>query len=240
MKLKTTVGYYFRDNRRAIAIYYAVILALYILAGVEYRIAEAKSLNITIGGFDFATTIFVFVLGLNAFRSPFGVFMQNGVSRKTCFTGFFILAGMTAVGMSAVDAVLAAAARLFMPYRPLIEQLYGDYGVLIALKGFVWMTAVNLFSVSLGYLITVLYYKMEKPVKILVSAGLPVLLLIVLPIVDAQWTGGRISRALGWLFEFVLGMKYGGLFFSALCFVCLAGLAAMFSWLGSRKAAVKQ
>jgi hypothetical protein len=110
---------------------------------------------------------------------------------------------------------------------------------LIAAESFVWDAAAYLFAAALGYLITVLFYRMDKAVKVLVSTGVPVLLFVVLPIADTYWMGGRIGKGLAWLINFVLGVNYGGPLFSALCLSCLAALTAILSWLAVRKTAAK-
>ena len=85
MKLKAAVRYYLNDFKRPVIIYYGVLMTLFVLQLVISALLKVR--NPSSGGMEFATTIFLFVVGLNAFKAPFRLFLQNGLSRKTLYVG---------------------------------------------------------------------------------------------------------------------------------------------------------
>ena len=93
----------------------------------------------------------------------------------------------------------------------------------------------------LGYLITVLYYRMNKPAKLAVSIGVPVFFVIVLPAIDFALFSGSIYHAIGVFVARARGFLNGsnpyiGMLSGTLLFIIFAEL----SYLTLRKATVKE
>lgn len=85
----------------------------------------------TTNGLEVSAFIFLFVIGLNTFKENFGMFLQNGVSRKTIFAGKLLSTCAVCAIMAVVLEVLASLAKLGSGYRDiqlgtLYEMLYSD------------------------------------------------------------------------------------------------------------------
>ena len=50
--------------------------------------------------------VFLFIAGLNSFKENFGMLLQNGVSRRTMFTGRLLTMVSLCVGMTLMDRAL--------------------------------------------------------------------------------------------------------------------------------------
>lgn len=216
-------------------IFYIVIAALLILMGVSMSIAVREGNQFNVGGLEMASVVFIFVCGLNSFKSSFHMLSANGVSRKTMFVSFVAVLGTVAAGMAVIDSVVSLAMKGFGNYEPGFMQMYGidSYSAASVMTGLLWMFCTNLAAGMAGYLITTLFYRMNKPVKLLVSIGVPVLLLFIWPLVDWALFQGAVSKAFamftGWAFGFLDGNPFMGvvsnvllsLIFAALSFVTL-------------------
>lgn len=97
-----------------------------------------------------------------------------------------------------------------------------------------------LFCIAAGYLITVVFYKLNKTGQIALGAGAPVGLLVVFPILDAALTKGKgmnaIIKSIDFAFGFSTQQPSHAIFTFAVCFLLFSGL----SWLLIRKASIKE
>lgn len=86
----------------------------------------------------------------------------------------------------------------------------------------------------LGYLITTMYYRMSKSLKLIVSIGVPGFLFMLLPIIDFNLFKGAIYSG----FKQVLTVSFGNFLMMVSCIVLYAVSTAL-SWLLVKKAIVK-
>lgn len=229
-------------------IFYIVIAALLVLMGVSMSLAVRQGTQFTVGGLEMASVVFIFVCGLNSFRSSFHMLSANGVSRKTMFVSFIAVLGAVAAGMAVIDSTVSMVMRgirNFGPgvgnYHPAFMQMYGltPNNAADVATGLLWMFCCYLAAGMTGFLITTLFYRMSKPVKLLVSIGVPVLLLFVWPIVDLSLFQGAVSNAIisaiGWASGLSTGNPYMGVVSSVLVTLIFGGL----SFAALRRAPVK-
>jgi hypothetical protein len=94
--------------------------------------------------------------------------------------------------MALIDVTLNNTMNYVMPFRGLMEEVYKTDNIL---ADFLWSFTMFSFSASLGWLITMIYYKSDKVMKILVSLC-PVVLLLLLTIIN-QYTNGIIFTTIG-------------------------------------------
>jgi hypothetical protein len=161
-----------------------------------------------------ASTIFLFVVGLNSFKQNYLFLSANGITRKAQFYGFLITSLLVALVMSIIDTSYGSILSEFVNYKSMFYQTYegGVTGLskpLITLMSFVWNAALYLLALTLGYFITTLYYRMSKILKIIVSIGVPALFFTILPIIDSIVTGGKIYRWIGELLLSMAGTRNG-------------------------------
>ncbi|WP_343249602.1 hypothetical protein [Diplocloster hominis] len=241
MNIKISVKYQFQDITRALIIFSGVLLILILTLFIP-------GLQGTTNGLEISAFIFLFVIGLNTFKENFGMFLQNGVSRKTIFTGKLLSTGAVCAIMAVVLEVLASLAKLGSGYRDiqmgtLYEMLYSDRmasisPILVAVENLLLLFCCCFAFTMAGYLITITYYRMGKQWKLLISVGLPVLCFVLLPIVDVM-LNGVIFQFLFRAFIILSGLQVGNPYIGMLSALVASAIFSGLSWLLLRKAVVK-
>lgn len=250
MKFKTSLKYYLSDVSKALIIYYIVIYALLLIMGISQILFNPQGTGV-IGGFEMASIIFIFVAGLNSFKSNFKMLLANGVSRVTMFkstvVGILPMAGILAL----VDSINGVVLSSLLRFQTMFGQMYGaryaampaTFGTQVqaSLEGFLWMFFAYAAVAMLGFFITTLYYRMNKAFKLIVSIGVPVLIFVVLPYVDATLFHGTIFAGIREFIAFTLGFRSGCVPYIAMAsngvvFVTLGAL----QYLAMRRAQIKE
>lgn len=242
MKIKQGMRYYLHEYRRSAIVYYIVVAALIVASFILTRVLFSHS-RVSIGGMDMATMIFLFVVGLNSFKSEFSLFLQSGLSRRTTWASF-LLAGLTlSVIMGIIDSLLPVLLRPVMQYGTLFSDMYGGGTGSISLTGVVWMIVANFAAVTFGFFITTAYYRMNRPTKILVSVGVPTLLFVVLPLVEVFVPGMNFFTSLMRFYVWAMGLGFSATYplhaigSMAVFSVLMAGLSYLLVFRASLKEA---
>ena len=168
-------------------IYYSIFVCVIIGLIV---ISSEKS---TTSGIEISTVIFLFVCGLNSFKSNFYFAKSNGISRKTFIKGLLISSVPIALIMSIIDITINRIINIFIKSPTLYDMSYGSLlGYVGNLYESSWIkinTFSNLFNNILfqfsfcilayvvGIVINMIYYRSNKYLKVLVSVT-PVIFLI--------------------------------------------------------------
>lgn len=250
MKFKAAFKYQLSGMKKPLIIYYAIMYCIIIFMIVQRLTMKSADLNWSTSGLESATLIFLFITGLNSFKGTFHLFLANGVSRQTMFKSFVTSIFPIAAGMAVIDSLNALLMSAFINYRPLFYFMYQSrYGAAAGhgmtagmyLDGFIWMLFFYAFVTMAGCLITTLYYRMNKPIKLLVSIGVPVFFFIILPYIDAFIFRGAISEATAYIFAKAGGFLDGNNSYIAVlsCAVSFALFGGL-SFLAMRRATVKQ
>ncbi len=242
MRLTPALKYQLSGFKWPVIIYYYVIYALLITIGVYQAIYQGRSF-MSFGGFDGASIIFLFVVGLNSFKSSFHMFAANGVSRRTMFLSFIAASGMICAGMALIDSINALVIRQFVYYEPMVMQLFASRyvggGFMLFAEGFLWMFFSYAASIMLGYFITTAYYRMNRPLKLIVSIGVPVLAFIILPILDNVLFDQFLTTAFRNIAAFCSGQSTGSPYVAMVSNAAIAAIAGYLSYLLARRATVK-
>jgi hypothetical protein len=223
-------------------VFYGVIVALLVLMGVSMTIVAREHNQFSVGGLEMASMIFLFIAGLNSFKATFHMLSANSVSRKTMFVSFLAVIGIVAAGMAVIDSVYGLIMRALGDYNPMFIQLYGGQQAALGVmagKGFLWMFCSYLAAGMTGYFITTLYYRMNKPVKLLVSIGIPVLLFIVGPALDVTLFNSAVSNAFAWFFAWSSGLASGNPFMGMISDIVLVAALGGLSFIALRRTPVK-
>jgi len=180
--------YQLRDYRTAVLVFYLVLAAMIALTlGISGRMEGHASLS---GG----SFIFVFVIGLNCFKTSFRFAQANNLSRRVFYLATLLSLVGLAVIMGAVDVILDAVMDRLPIYLGLFDQIYGKSAVA---KG-LWTTASLIFASSLGWMITMIYYRSNTVWKVIVSLS-PVAAISVLSLLDRLSGGKAVSSTLSFL-----------------------------------------
>lgn len=201
----------------------------------------------TLGGFEFLTSVMLFVLGLFSFKEMFLMMLQNGISRKTMFIGRLITMSAVSIVASIIDRLIINVGKIISKandkiviagiYDMMFEQrnqkslLYNLKAIFITI--FLYM-AVILF----GYFIAAIFYRMNRAAKLAVAVGVPAFLLVVLPILDYTVFNGKVFLLINNFLNFV----FAGDNPYNLLITCLLFIAAVvcLSWVVIRKAVDKK
>ena len=258
MKLKSTVKYQIIDMEKPVCIFYFVMFCILVFGFVASGAIFAASVNMVsftsgsgVSGMELATVIFLFVCGLNSFKEFFRFFMQNGISRKIIFASRLMTILAVCTGMAVIDKgilllgkyIASISGRIF--YTGLFEMIYEVRAANIStlhmnIDGFFLNLCLYLAAMTIGYFITIAFYRMNKISKISVAFGVPVVLLNGLQILDAALLHGAVLRALANAATFAFGFQNGGNpYFGMVTLLLIATVFSCLSWLMVRRAVVK-
>lgn len=230
MRISAPYKYQLYDHKSSIIIYYIIILLLILLMFLSVvslsfayhgEIVEVKS-DVSFGGFEAATCIFLFISGMCCFKENFRFLSLNGVSRLS----FFWSRVLVFLSVSAIMVIIDTAVRYLVSFFGSIffhgsisqQSIYGLIfyrhsaavgPVATFFENMLFCFLVNIFLLSLGYIITLIFYRLNKPGKTCVGVGVPVLLLIVLPILDSEVFHDKISDSVSSVLNYILGVGTG-------------------------------
>lgn len=241
MNIKVALKYRLYDSKKSILVFYLVIASIFALLFISSE--SFDSLNGTTRGIETASAIFLFVFGLNSFKEVFRIFMQNGISRKTLFKSQLLITLIICAVMSFIDNTILLIGKNILTlnkalsYVGIFEMMFGIQinSIGTILVSILFCFCIYTVFLSFGYLITTLYYRMNKGQKITVSIGVPTLLNVVLPILDAVILGNTLFKAIGKFFIYAFGSPLS----SILSSIVFTAIFTCLSWLLVKKAVVK-
>lgn len=241
MFLKAAFKYQLADTKKPMIVFYCVLLALFMLMAVGFVLSSADG-SARLNGAEIASCIFLFIAGLNSFKEPFLMLSQNSISRRSIYKSHLLLTLVVALIMAVADMLILLCLRLLAANKPnfectaLFEQAFVPFmngnGFLLYFNLFVFNLLLYIFVFALGYMITILFYRLNKAGKIAVGAGVPVLLFIVLPALDATLLKSTLSRALLNLLKFMFSTPYAAM----VSFAAATVISSILAWLLMRKA----
>lgn len=185
MTLKPALRYSLSDSMKALAIYYTVIIAI---NGIMILLLRLLGSDGSFNGLNMSTFVFNFVLGLSTFRQTLLMLMQHGRSRHTVYKSTAITAITLAIIMATVDIILTELLNItdgfiyFNINGTDVTGIIGRSGVFMYLN----LALTYLLCGLTGFLISAIYYRMNTFQKIIVSAGVPLSILVVLPLIDTM------------------------------------------------------
>lgn len=248
--------------KRPVAIFYFVMFCILVLGFTVFKLQNVgvsssvmiSSSSISGTGFvgtETGTAIFLFVCGLNSFKEFFRMLTQNGLSRKTIYTGRIITFLAVCAGMAVIDKIILVVGKLIASYFPgthfvgLFELIYTGRAdqagaVQSHIDGFLFNFCLYLALITIGYFITIAFYRMNKIAKISVAIGVPMILLNAVPFLDEALFHGVIGNTLMNTLSFAFGFKNGANpYFGMVTCLLIFGIFAGLSWLVMHKAVVK-
>lgn len=199
MRLKSIVKYNLSSIKSGLAIYYLIFIAVC----VSFVLLD-KNTNGSIftSGIEMASVIFIFVAGLNFFKENFYFMKSNNVTRKEFLYGTAISMVPIVLIMSIIDIVINRIYNIFIASPTNYDMIYTSLrsenwflnnnwvqsnSIETLFNTFMFQAAVYLVFFSLGFLITIIYYKCNSLMKIVVSV-LPVVSIMILNIVGIYYT----------------------------------------------------
>lgn len=255
MSIKSSFIYQMADHKKAVIIYYFIVIAVFtallVSIGTSKISIGTEHGGMRLGGLEIASAIFLFVAGLCGFKENFLMLQQNGISRKALFKSRLLVSLLISAGMAVADSILFIIIRWFctlakkgLDFESLFEQIYREKAAAmnpatLYFASLLFEFLLCLFLFAAGYFITIMFYRLDKKGKVAVGAGVPIFLNIALPVFDNYIAGGRIGRAIIGFVNFAFGItECAPLNAYVMCTLLFAVLSG-FSWLMIRRATVK-
>lgn len=251
MNIIAATKYQLNDYKKSMKIYYFVIMLIIIFFSVLDKMWGSEG-NGTYNGFETSTAIFLFVCGLNSFKGTFLMMMQNGISRKSMFLGNTLSILTASFVMSILERILSFLANTIgnaiggLSYNGLFNVAYGyrldslnSFAFQLELILVTWMVYAT--ATLAGYFITILYYRMNTTLKVIVSVGVPASILFIIPLLDSMVFKGKLRALLNKLLTFIFGEPGGHANPYNMMLLCIIGsiIALGLSWLLLKKAVDK-
>lgn len=249
MNIKAGTKYQINEHYKSIRIFYPVVF-LVIAFFIVVISVNSNSEFITIGGLEWSTMIFLFILGLNSFKESFLMMLQNNISRKTMFASRLLAVLITSSTMAVIDRLIVNVGGIFndVSEKFFINGLYEGmfsqraeslHVITLNLEAILVTIFVYTAAMVVGYFIALLYYRMNKVAKVAVSIGVPSTIFVLLPLLNETVFNGRLFEAFRKIVIFVFGGEtvnpYNLLLTCVLFIIVCLGL----SWLLIRKAVEK-
>ena len=229
-------------------IYYCIFIFIIITMTVINTVG-----NVTMSGIEVSTVIFLFVCGLNSFKSNFYFAKSNGISRKTFIKGLLISSIPIALVMSIIDIIINRINNIFIKNPTLYDVSYGNLlgdvgrvyeGSWVQSNSLATIFNTILFQFSLcllayvvGIVINMIYYRSNKYVKVLVS---------VIPVAFIMFSGNFSIRNSGLtirvkeFFDYIFGFNPVNVFACVSTFLVLTVVLWGIAFLLIRKAVIKE
>ena len=207
MKLKQAMRYKLHEYSRSSLVFYIVIAALFIVTLIVRAALNVR--HLTINGMESASMIFVFVLGLNSFKSEFGLFTQSGISRNTPWVNFLVCALLVSVVMALLYSLFPVLFGHSLGFSSTFNGMYRTFQKeTFTFVGLVWNIMSHFSLMCVGFFITTLYYRMNKALKVIVSVGVPALFFVVLPVVEVFVPSFNLFTSLIKFYTWAMGLSF--------------------------------
>lgn len=228
----------------------AILACIPIYNGFSSMFQVQSDTTIQVTGIDMAPAIFLFVCGLNAFKDNFYMALQNGISRKSLFINRIYVVLTLSVVMALFDQIIMVLGKTVdslsesINYSGVMEMLYGSQfgtqsgGFLKYFESFLFLTTLFIAFLSLGYLITVIFYRMNKKQKISYVVGFYVVAFVILPIID-MLMAGQLSIILLKFLDMTMGISVQNPFIGMFSLIVFSIILSGLTWILIRKAGVK-
>lgn len=247
MKIKSIIKYNISSLKNSIAIYYTIFITV-CLASVFL----SRNANISSSGIEISSGIFLFVAGLNLFKENFYFMKSNNVSRKDFIYGTALSMIPVVLFMSIIDIIINRIYNIFMKCPTIYDMAYGNIGngkwyhsfdwvqsnsIITLFNTFVLQATICLAAISLGFLITIIYYKCNKFMKVVVSI-VPVAIIILLNVLVT--VNPNINSSMGKVIATIFGLNIQNSYVAVLTFIISFIIFIAISRLLTRKAIIKQ
>ena len=230
-------------------IYYGAFICI-LMALISIYIFSGR---VTMSGIEVSTVIFLFVGGLNSFKSNFYFAKSNGMSRKTFIKGLLISSIPIALVMSIIDIIINRISNIFIKNPTLYDVSYGNlFGDVGRIYEGTWVQSNSLatifntilfqFSLCLlayvvGIVINMIYYRSNKYVKVIVS---------VIPVALIMFSGNfsirypRVTMRINEFLNYILGFNPLNIFACVTTFLVLTVILGGIAFLLIRKAVIRE
>lgn len=223
--------YQLKDLGKSMMVFYIALMSLTIFFSYVFMSEVSDhSGNFSVGGFGGTTTVFIFIAGLNCFKANFKFFKANNISAKFIYIGTLSALFILALTMSIIDTIINEVLTSIINYESLHFQLYQYRSFISEL---VWSLGLYTLFAFLGWMITMIYYRSNTMLKIIISVCPWILLMI---FARGPWINVIVN-----FLNHILGFSYGNnAFIGAVSFITGSVLVALLCYLLIYRAPIKK
>lgn len=241
MNIRRLFRWNWQNSYISLVVLYSIMIFILCFFSVVNALVPAES---SVSGLSMTSSVMLFVLGIVLFSQGLRFGVANGASRRSIFMGFAAFIISMTLAVTVIDLLLHHLFLLFgMSSVDIVDTLYTEFGTLK--NGLAAETAITICRIvatlafsAFGFFIGGAYYRMNKPMKIIVSVGAPLLLVFGLPLTIGLLPAPArnvLSRAVVAVLEFLMKSPYN----MALVSLGFLLVFATLSWLLMRRAPVK-
>lgn len=203
---------------------------------LSIAVTQVKQVDGSVGSVDSIAIIWAFILGLTNLKYSLKFMLTCGISRKMYFISMSITILITSIVWAALSVLFSKIGILLASVNIIYEVIYRNSSIGGAL---VWNFGIILFMLALGTLITLIYYRSGKKMKLLVTA-VPFVLYGILIFFNFV-LNGVLFKELGAFFIKIMGFSstVPNPYISALSFIILSIIFSGGIYLLLRKAPYK-
>jgi hypothetical protein len=240
--------YNVKSNLKPLIIFYLIFITLITSIVI---INKTSGGGIGSSGIEFSSVIFLFVIGLNSFKENFYFSQANNISREDYFKSMAVTILPVALGMSLIDLVINRTYNVFMASPTIYDMAYGSSSysfinvetwtqsnsIQTLLGTATFLFAFYIVAFAIGLLITMIYFKCNKIMKVLVTLS-PLLFQAILGII--VYKSPEFEGKLEVFIENILGINTRNSYMAVMTFICLFIILMFFVYILVRKAVVKR
>lgn len=249
MRLKSIVKYNISSIKSALMIYYSIFIAVCVSL---ILISENSNESISSSGLEISSVIFIFIAGLNLFKENFFFMKSNNVTRKEFLYGAAIPMIPVVLLMSIADIVINRIYNLFIKSPTNYDMIYTSLrnekwflstnwvqsnSIETLFNTFMFQVTVYLAFFSFGFLVTIIYYKCNKFMKIVVSI-FPIMLFNLIGIIRMFYPNFMIN--MNKFIEVIFGLNNQNIYAAISTFIAIFIILIGIARLLTRKAIIKQ
>ncbi|MCB2357460.1 hypothetical protein [Clostridium estertheticum] len=242
--------YNIKSSLKSIMTFYCIIMTLVTYAAIANNFFGEET---RLSGIEVSSMIFLFVLGLNSFKENFYFSQANNISRINYFKSLVITILSIALSMSIIDVIINKVCNIFAVCPTIYDMIYGDFpqnyvntrvsawtqssSVQILIGTVAFLFAVYIAAFVIGLLITMIIYKCNKIMKILVSLS-PFTIYLILEI--ALDNSPKFRERAGFFVQNMFGLSTKNSYMAVITFVCLSIISICLVYMLIRKVVVKR
>ncbi len=237
-------SYQLETSIRSILVYYSIFIGILLLVIIQKKFMYPYS-NIQSNGIEIATAIFIFIIALNSFKSSFYFSQGNNVSRNSFILGTVKSGVIISAMLALIDIIINRIYNLFIICPTNFDTLYGrvvygvnnnwefmlNHSVVTSLESYLWNFAIYVFLFMLGLVITMIYFRLNKLWRIIVSS-IPFIIIMVLNNIS-EHNSDKIIEFIG----DILGINNKNPYIAMLIFIMMSILLIAMQYLLIRRAA---
>ncbi|APF28175.1 putative membrane protein [Clostridium sporogenes] len=236
-------SYQLETSIKSILVYYGILIGILLLVLIQKKFMYPYS-NIQSNGIEIATAIFIFIIALNSFKSSFYFSQGNNVSRNSFILGTIKSGIIISAMLALVDIIINRIYNLFIICPTNFDTIYGKivydvnnnwelmlkHSAVTSFKTYLWTFAVYVFLFMLGLVVTMIYFRLNKLGKIVVSS-IPFIIIIVLDNIPKH-NSDKIVEFIGNIF----GINNKNPYMAILIFIIISILLIAIQYLLIRRA----